>query len=76
MNKKFLILLLLPVLLLTGCGTTTEQKQVNKEEWDIKELFVELDREEEQKLKPICNQEMIPAKYASDCYLPHILNVS
>jgi hypothetical protein len=68
MNKKFAILLLLPVLLLTGCSATTEQKQADNEEWDIEELFAELDREEEQKLKPICEQEMIPAEYASDCY--------
>jgi len=67
MNKKFAILFFLPLLLLTGCSTATEEKQA-EEDWDIEELFAEIEREEEQKLKPICEQEMIPAEYASDCY--------
>lgn len=68
MNKKFAILLLIPALLLTGCTSTSTQEKQAEEDWDIEELFAEMEREEEQKLKPICEQEMIPAEYASDCY--------
>lgn len=67
MNKKFAILLLIPALLLTGCGTVTEEKST-EEDLDFEELFAEMKRVEEQQLKPICDQETIPAKYASDCY--------
>jgi protein involved in sex pheromone biosynthesis len=68
MNKKFAILFLIPVMLLTGCSnTSTREKQVEKD-WDVEELFAKMEREEEQKLKPICDQEMIPAEYASVCY--------
>jgi len=66
MNKKFAILLF--TLLLAGCSSVVEQKQTEEEDWSIEELFAEIDREEEQKLKSICEQEMIPAEHASDCY--------
>jgi len=40
-----------------------QEKQIVDEDWE--EFFTEA---EERRLKPICDQEMIPAKYASDCY--------
>lgn len=67
MTKKFTILLILSFLLLTGCSSTKQQEATN-EDLDFEELFAEIDKEEEQKLQPICDQEMIPAEYASDCY--------
>ena len=69
--KKFSILsvLLILVLFTTGCSTTNESKQSQEEEeWDIEELFAEIEREEEEKLKPICEQDLIPAEYAKDCF--------
>ena len=81
MNKKFTILLILLLLLAVGYimyvqekqtdneEASLQEKQTDNEDWDWwEELFAEMEREEEEKLKPICEQEMIPAEYASDCY--------
>ena len=69
MNKKIAFLFILLMLFLSGCtASAPEQKQTDNEDWDIEELFAEIDKEEEQKLKPICEQEMIPSEYAKDCY--------
>lgn len=65
MGKAAILLLFL--LLFTGCGRDPEVKQA-AENWNMEELFAEVDQEEEQKLKPICEQEVIPAEHASDCY--------
>lgn len=75
MNKKFIILLILSLLLVVGYvmylqekrtdngEIYLQEKQIDNEDWG--EFFTEA---EERRLKPICDQEMIPARYASDCY--------
>ena len=80
MNKKFIILLILLLLLAVGYTMYVQEKQTDNEEvslqekqtdnedWGWEEFFAEMEREEEERLKPICEQEMIPAMYASDCY--------
>lgn len=74
MNKKIItILLLLVSIFLTGCsGETKENQNTESENLDevvsIEEVFAELWAEEDKKLKPICEQEMIPAESARDCY--------
>ncbi len=75
MNKKFAILLLLPLVFLSGCSVFSgQEKQVRNEEWNLEEVFTEIGKEEELKLKPICEQEMIPAEYAQDCYFRELKN--
>lgn len=74
MRKTLMISSLSMVLLLAGCSTISEQKQTEKEDSDIEELFAGIEREEEKKLKLICEQEMIPAEYASDCYFHEFKN--
>lgn len=78
MNKSFIILLSLLLVLAVGYIMYAQEKQteneeeysqenqINDEGWE--EFFAEMERAEEEKLKPICEQEMIPARYASDCY--------
>ncbi len=75
MNKKFTILLIISIMLVLGYVIFSHEKQADiaevnsaTEDWDIEELFAEIEKDEDQKLKPICEQEMIPAEYASDCY--------
>jgi hypothetical protein len=68
MNKKFVIFTILLFIFLTGCTLSSKEKQADNEKLDIEEFLAELEKQEEQRLKPICDQEMIPAKYASDCY--------
>ena len=76
MNKKFIILLILSLLLLIvgyvihlqekqidNGEVYLQEKQIDEEDWE--DFFTEA---EEKRLKPICDQEMIPARYASECY--------
>lgn len=75
MNKNLIILLILLLLLTVGYIMYVQEKQIENEEvylqekqtdsGDWEEFFTEV---EEGRLKPICEQEMIPARYASDCY--------
>ncbi len=81
MNKKFTVLLILLLLLIVGYVIYLQEKQTDGEEMylqekqaddeDWEEFFVEA---EERRLKPICDQEMIPARYASDCYFRELKN--
>ena len=72
MNKNFAILLILSLLLVIGYTIYLQEKQTDNEEIYLQEeqineedWFAEV---EEKRLKPICDQEMIPARYASECY--------
>ena len=75
MNKNLIILLILLLLLAVGYIMYAQEKQTENEEVylqekqtdseDWEEFFAEV---EEERLKPICEQEMIPTRYASDCY--------
>jgi len=68
MHKKFTILLILSLLFLTGCAISSQKEQTIDEDQNFEELFADIEREKEEELKLICDKEMIPAKYASDCY--------
>ena len=68
MNRKFSALLLTPLLILTGCGHISTQEIQVEEDINIEDWFAEIEQEEEQRLKSICEQDMIPAEYASDCF--------
>ena len=75
MNKSFIILLSLLLVLAVGYimyaqekqteneEVYSQEKQMDNEDWE--NFFAEV---EEERLEPICEQEMIPARYASDCY--------
>lgn len=68
MNKKIVILLFVPLLLLTGCVKPIEQKQTEKVDLDTATSSTDLWQEEEEKIKLICDQDMIPVYYAEQCY--------
>lgn len=65
-------LLLIPMLLMTGCGNNSvkESKNLNSEaeaEWN-KEMDIMLTKLDDKKMELICSQEMIPSEFASECY--------
>ena len=69
MNKKLTVFLLLPIIILTGCsGPISQQKQIDNKSLSDKDLVTMMNEVEEGRLKPICDQKMIPAEYASDCF--------
>ena len=76
MNKNFIILLILLLLLTVGYIMYAQEKQTDNEEASLQEKQTDdedwieeyLKEREERRLEPICEQEMIPAEYASDCY--------
>ena len=81
MNKKIIILLILSLLLIAGCAIYLQEKQTNNEEMYLQEKQTDdedweefLTKVDEERLKPICDQEMIPARYASECYFRELKN--
>lgn len=65
--KKITIvsLLIIASLTLTGCSNGQPEQG---EEFNADDFLADLERWEEEKLQPICDQDLIPAEYASDCY--------
>lgn len=67
MNKVLVFLLLIPILVLSGCSFQKEDEEKVTNE-DLTQILQEWQEEKERELDDVCSQPTISSEYISDCY--------